>query len=199
MKKNLFLTLILLALLSCNKDEPTDPGIVQKTLTVESIIGTANGKIDPTRKGFIDLYDGLAYSQTEAKSNSSKIDFAYNYHDEGCNTCRFFENVKAMSTRTHYVDGFSAITNSQIEMAISVTKFDNIKTSADIEKIFTDEKIMLNHLADITNRKTDVALGKVFAFVDKNGKKGFFSIGDYAANVPTGDKATLTLTIKIQK
>jgi hypothetical protein len=184
---------------------PESPAVAQSTFNVDSIIGTS-GDIDPSRVGFIDLADGVAYSQADAVTHASDIDFAYNFHGGGCPNCRLFENVGSMSGRTNYVENFSTITNSTITNAelnagISPTMFDAIETTADIEKLFADHlsSISLNRIADITNRVTDEATGRVFAFSDKNGKKGFFRISDYVANVPTGDKATLTLTVKIEK
>ena len=90
--------------MGCKKDSDTDTSerVIEHKFDVSSIIGTNSNSLDVTRKGFIDLYDGIAYSQTEANVNSSKIDFAYNYHVGGCGSCRFFENVNTMSTRTDY-------------------------------------------------------------------------------------------------
>lgn len=184
-------------------EEPETP-VIEHTFDASSIIGENNGSLDPTRKGFIDLYDGIAYTQNEANVNSSKIDFAYNYHGGGCSSCRFFENVKSMSTRTGYVQSFSVITESKIVNAearhdVSPDDFDGISTSEDIERLFSDKQIEeLWGSDDVTNRETDVAIGRVFAFIDKNGQKGFFLIGDYQANVPDGDPATLSLHVKIQ-
>jgi hypothetical protein len=196
---------------SCKKSSsgPSTPAgatIIQSTINVQSIIGTSNDDdVDPTRTGFIDLYDGAAYTQSDAAAKSSEIDFAYNYHGGGCNTCRFFENVQSMSTRTDYVSSFSTITATELTNAayyynITEGQFDSIQTAANIDTLFAKYNITnLGEFSDITNRVNDVAIGKVFAFTDKNGKKGFFEINDYIANVPDGDPAPLTLTVKIEK
>src|SRR6202012_5330719 len=104
---------------SCKKSSsgpstPAAASIIQDTITVQSIIAaTADDQdVDPTRTGFIDLYDGVAYTQSEAAARSSDIDFAYNYHGGGCSSCRFFESVQSMSTRTGYVSSFSTVTKS---------------------------------------------------------------------------------------
>ncbi len=203
---------ILFTASSCKKSSnspsaPAGASIIQDTINVQSIIGTNtdNQGLDGTRTGFVDLYDGVAYTQSEADQKSSDIDFAYNYHGGGCGSCRFFENVTSMSTRTIYVAGFSTVTNTQLVNAayynhVTVGAFDSIKTAANIDTLFVKYNINdLDELADVTNRQTDVSVGNVFAFIDKNGKKGFFEINDYVANVPDGDPAPLTLTVKIQK
>lgn len=193
-------------LLGCKKKgEDIDKGeILTHSMTVESIIGTTTGNITATRKGFMNLYEGLVYSQTEAIANSSKVDFAYNYHGGGCSTCRFFENVSSMSTRTGYVNGFSTITkslivNAEYEFGITRADFDGLRNAEDIDKLFTSKDIKGYTSIDISNRTTDIMTGKIFAFIDKNGKKGFFTVGDYQAKLPTGDAASLNLQVKIQK
>jgi hypothetical protein len=72
---------------------------------------------------------------------------------------------------------------------------------ADIENLVARKKLnsALFTEDDITNRVTDVAIGKLFAFWDKNENKGFFWISDYIANVPDNDRATLTLYVKMQR
>lgn len=77
MKNNwLFGGLILLISISasCKKDNANPDSVLEHTITVPTIIGISD--IDPNRKGFIDLYDGKTFSQLEANTNSSKIDFA---------------------------------------------------------------------------------------------------------------------------
>ncbi len=193
----LFLTIFAI---SCSKDDdpaPPESNILEYTVNAESI---ANGT-SPTNKCFINLYDGLLYNKAEAIANSNKVDFAYNYHGGGCSNCRFFENVTNMSTRTGYVSSFSTITNSQIAATdITAAEFDALKTSTDINILFTANNITsLTGIADVTNRITDVATTIVFAFKDKNNKAGFFKIGNYVANVPDNDKAILTIEVKIIK
>jgi hypothetical protein len=197
-----FLSLVLgAAITSCSKksNAPAASSLKQDTIVVESIIG--KNDLDPARTGFIDLYDGKTYSQAEAAANSSLIDFAYNYHGGGCSECRFFENVKQMSTRTGYVDAFSTLTNSLLAVADSVkaSEFDALKTPADIDALLTKTPVIRNSFVEVSDRTTDVAVHKIFAFTDKNGKKGFFRISDYVANVPEGDRAVLTLYVKMEK
>ena len=192
---------VLLTLAACDgSTNNSDPAVVEHAFSVESIVA---GNTDPANLSFMYLYDGVAYNRADAIANSSKVDFAYNYHGGGCSTCRFFENATSMSTRTGYVSQFSTITNSTIlnveqSDGITASDFDEIRSSSDIESLFTTNDLMLHTLADVTNRVTDVAVGKVFAFIDKAERKGFFLIGDYTANVPDGDKATLQLQVKIQ-
>ncbi len=199
----LFLALGFTAM-SCDDDLNNDDNgvdrVIESSFTVESI---ANGSV-PGNRSFVNLYDGVAYNTATAVTNSSKVDFAYNYRGAGCNNCRFFENVKTMSTRTGYVDQFSTVTDSRIvnaeaEYGITVADFQNIRTNADIDLLFSEKNIQLSSTGHVTNRTTDVAMGKVFAFTDKNGKRGFFVIGDYVANVPATDPATLNMQVKIQR
>ena len=166
-------------LLSCSKDDKATSDILGYTLNAESI---ANG-LSTSNKCFINLYDGQLYNKDEAILNSDKVDFAYNYRGDGCNACRFFESVTAMSTRTDYVTNFSTITNSKIVATdITTSEFDNIKSLADINNLLLSKNITPNNPSeDITNRVNDVAIAKVFAFKDKNGKLGFFKIGNYTA------------------
>lgn len=206
MKNSQIFLLGLIVLSGCKSSEPAPVPVEKTEFTVQSIIGTSNGGILASRRGFFSLADGKAYSQTEAPAVSDKIDFAYNYHGGGCNTCRFFENVKNMSTRTGYVSSFSTITDARITNVesynkMSVAAFDSVETSSDFDRMVKNYKIDFNQMsssADVTNRTTDAATGRVFAFKDKNGRLGFFKIGNYTANVPTGNEATLTLSVKIK-
>jgi len=198
--------MLLLLFSSCKKNDASDgqASLKQDTIVVQSISNSA-GNVDASRKGWIDLYDGIAYTQSQAALNSSSIDFSYNYHGGGCSTCRFFESMKSMSGRTGDVVSFSTITissmiNAEWHDSVTAADFGSIKTGADIDALFTKKKIVIwNGGDDVTDRNSDVAKGKIFAFTDKNGKKGFFRISDYIANVPDGDPATLTLYVKIQK
>lgn len=206
MKNSQVLLLGLIALSSCKSSDPTPLAIEKKEFTVESIIGTSSGGILASRKGFFDLAGGKTYSQTEAPAISDQIDFAYNYHGGGCNTCRFFENVKQMSTRTGYVDAFSTITDARILNVeyynkMSVAAFDSVETATDFERVVKNYKVdfeQMNGSADVTNRTNDAATGKVFAFKDKKGRLGFFKIGNYTANVATGSTAPLTISVKLK-
>lgn len=204
----LFMAILTLSFSACKKDEPIIPvqiHMLTHNITVENIVGPG-GVLSQTNKSYINLYDGLVYTHAEAELVSSKVDFAYNYKGAGCNTCRFFENIQSMSTRTTYVTTFSTITQSEIANAelhfdISPLMFENIKTGNDIENIFGSHVNLsqLNEHGDINDRVTDIAAGRVFAFTDKVGRKGFFLVSDYLANVPGGDKATLQLEVKIVK
>ncbi|MFC5410234.1 hypothetical protein ACFPMF_12990 [Larkinella bovis] len=208
-KLSLFLLLVLAGFCwGCKKDSEAEPSvpIKQHDIAVESIIGTTTGGITPSRKGFINLADGVAYSQPEAIANSDKVDFAYNYRGGGCSTCRFFENVKSMSTRTGYVSQFSTLTDSRLsnveqQKKFTVAAFDSIATVADFDQFVQRYALKTDQYyttADVTNRVSDLAVGRVFGFVDKNGKHGLFKIGNYTASVPTGDRAALTITVKIK-
>ena len=213
MKPTILLLVALAGVLfqGCKKDDgdvvppPAPPEIVEHSISVESIIAP-DGSQSSTNKCFINLYDGLVYTKSEAEANSSKVDFAYNYHGGGCNTCRFFENCKNMSTRTGYVSQFSSITDSRLTNAeqynnITEAIFGDIDNAADIDSLFSKHNLepSLYGSSDVTDRETDVAVGRVFAFKDKLGRRGFFMLDDYVANVPDGDKATVTLRIKISK
>jgi hypothetical protein len=46
---------------------------------------------------------------------------------------------------------------------------------------------------------TDNSLGNILAFTTKKGKLGFLKVGPYTPQVPDNDKASLSLTIKVQK
>jgi hypothetical protein len=197
----LLLLVLAAAITSCSKKNSgtAASSLKEDTIVVESIIG--NNDLDATRAGFINLYDGKTYNQAQAAANSSLIDFAYNYRGGGCSTCRFFENVQQMSSRTGYVDAFSTLTNSLLVAADSVktTEFEALKSPADIDALLAKTPLIRNSAAEITNRTTDIAVHKIFAFIDKNGKKGLFRISDYIAGVPNGDRAVLTLYVKMVK
>lgn len=196
----LFLVLLAASIVRCKKSGENDRPLRIHTFAVESIVGPFDEQ-STVNKCYINLFEGVAYTKAEAEAQSSKVDFAYNYHGGGCETCRWFENVSQLYGRTRYVDDFSTITNSTIATAeqdglLTTADFDAIRTSGDIDQLLTNY-IPRNSSADITNRTSDQAVNRIFAFIDKDGRKGLFKVGDYAANVPNGDKATLTLTVKI--
>jgi hypothetical protein len=198
-----------IALLSGCKKEENDPlpikPMLTYTLMVENII-SPGGSISTINRSFLNLYEGIVYTKAEAELNSSKVDFAYNYRGAGCSSCRFFENVMSMAGRTNYVQSFSTHTNCKIknieqDKSITIEQFDALNNGTEIENLFNTRLDIssLQATADITDRVTDVAQGRVFAFIEKTGRKGFFKVGDYLANVPSGDKATLQLTVKMVK
>ena len=204
--KTMFLSLAFtaLALVSCRKEDETPAStILTHTITTESLYAKdpgVNNLYSAISKCFINLYDGTAYAKADAITNSSKVDFAYEYSGG-----RDFENMKVLKSRTGAINDFSTITNAKIVNAeyshqVKSSDFDNIKTSDDIVNVFTQFKINIDNstYAYLSNAQ-DVVYGKVFAFIDKNGKKGFFTVDDYPAKPPAGDKAPITIRVKIQK
>lgn len=208
------LTITTIACKKYTEDAPEPaPQIIPATIynhniTLENIVEGSNGTSQSlTNNCFVNLHEGKAYNLKEATDNSDEVDFAYHYHSGGCSNCRFFENIKSMAKNSGYVNNFSSITNSGIQniqamYKVSEAAFDSVNTANDIKSLFKRYAIntaIKDSISHITNRITDFASGKIFGFKDKKGKLGLFKIGNYVANVPTGDKATITLTVKIEK
>jgi hypothetical protein len=217
--KNIYLLFATLTLttIACKKytedtpqptSQPAPSTIYNHSITLENLVEGSNGTSQSlTNKCFVNLYEGKSYDLKEATDNSDKVDFAYLYHSGGCSNCRFFENIKSMASHSGYVNNFSSITNSGIQniqalYKVSDAAFDSINTANDIKTLFKRYAInttIKDSISHITDKITDFASGKVFGFKDKKGKLGLFKLGNYVANVPTGDKATITLTVKIEK
>ncbi|MEO6903149.1 MAG: hypothetical protein ABI315_08345 [Bacteroidia bacterium] len=212
----LFVTIIITTI-GCKKytedaPQPTPPvtpaTIYNHTIILENIVEGSNGTSQSlTNNCFVNLYEGKSYNLKDATDNSDKVDFAYHYHSGGCSNCRFFENIKSMANHSGYVNNFSSITNSGIQniqalYKVSDAAFDSVSTANDLKALFKRYNIntsIKDSISHITDKMTDFASGKIFGFKDKRGKLGVFKLGNYVANVPTGDKATITLTIKIEK
>jgi hypothetical protein len=200
LKKMIFALSILMFIISCSKSDDTPAkSIFEYNLNVESI---ARGT-DVTNKSYINLYDGLVYNRADAKANQEKIDFIYNHKSNACPPCRLMENVKTTKDGHPYISDFTTITESKIKaMEITMTdaEFDGIKTNTDIDGFFSTKNITFSvGSVFLTDNATDIPKGNVFAFRDKNGKSGFFKLGSYTKNLPVGDKATISLTVKISK
>lgn len=183
------------AFAACKKDKSAgaSPKIIEHTIQVSSIFGK-NENLDPDRKGWINLYDGLVYNKADADKNSALLDFVYNYYSLQIYAYNFHD-IKSI---TRDFGMFPVITASKIINAeqpfISQNVFDAIKTVADIDSIFVQKNID----AFLIDQAPVVDNGKIFAFRDKNGKKGFFRVSNYNLELPDGDPATNTLTIKIE-
>jgi hypothetical protein len=191
----LILTSILFTI-SCSKSDDviaTSPTISEFSIVAENIAdGTST-----TNKCFINLAEGLQYNKADGFTNSNKVDFAYNYGVAG----RFFENPASMLNRTNYINNWSTYNDSRMIATPTITEveFDNLKTKEDITNLFTSKNVTVNSTRENISGMRDVAISKVFAFKDKNGKLGFLKIGDFIQNAPLNDIAYLPTQIKISK
>jgi hypothetical protein len=208
--KTLFiLLLVATAFASCSKNDdgsealkPTGTPVIEHTITVSNVDGP-NNVLDPNRAGYINLYDGLVYTQIQAKSNSARVDIVYKYRVlGGPQYYRAFFDMPIQAAA--YVEGFGTITQSKVisvenNFSISKTAFANIKTTADIDALLAGKDILKYYAgyAYASDSKDNVS-NTIFSFIDKNGKKGFFSIDPYTPRVAQGSAAPLTLHIKVQ-
>jgi len=149
-------------------------------------------------KCYINLYDGKSYTSNDTTGISKdKVDLTYSYIISSGNYFRLFSSFFYSSSSGEPI---GLILNAEYRFHVSNTEFDALQSSGDIQNLvnskvtFTGVNIM-DHISYIT----DNSLGNIFAFTTKKGKLGFLKIGSYTTQVPGNDKASLTLTVKVQK
>jgi hypothetical protein len=155
--------------------------------------------------GYVNLYAGAAYGGQEATDNAEMIDFRHQYRGRDIGNQRSFENL-ITKTRWDRTGLFTEITPT--ESRIGKTKlnegaFDLIENVDDLIGSF-DFQPMLEAAAGRHRRAylsniDDEASATIFAFIDKNGRRGLFKVMKAdRAPINTVSEGILTIEVKIE-
>lgn len=195
----LLLTGLSLLVASCKKDgEPPVP-LHSWTINVEN--GRAVGH-DTLNLCYINLTDGASYNREGTKVRSDRVDFVYLYIMNGSYHQRWFSNIFSSAMGSD----FDSITNSLIEpvstRGVTESDFQDLETSADVAALLKKCRVDWRYAqprAIFTLNDQDVPGVTIFAFYTNTRKKGFFKIEPYTPKVTPDQKATITLTVKVEK
>jgi len=180
---------------SCNKNSSPPDDMYTWTITAENFHATGGTSAN---RCYINLYDGRSYTSNDTTGISrDKIDLTYSYIISSGNYFRLFSSFFYSSSSGEPI---GLILNAEDRFRVSSTEFDALQSSEDIQNLvnskvtFTGVEIMA-----YVSYINDNSVGNIFAFTTRKGKLGFLKIGPYTQQVPSSDKAPLTLTVKIQK
>ena len=186
---------IIITLAACNKDNSPPDDMYTWTITTESSNGSGGTSVN---RCYIDLYDGKSYTSNDTSGISrEKVDLFYLYVVSSGN---FYRTLNSFFYSSSTGDTVTVIVNAESQFLVSNNDFEALKSSSDIENLM-NSKVRFNGVNIIAHLSymTDNSIGNIFAFATKKGKLGFLKVGPYTSQVPPTDKATLTLTMKIQK
>lgn len=200
MKKLFLLTLIAVFFASCDKTtvEPEpEKDVKSHNITVQTQLNT-NAKL------MVDLFGGVAYSATDAKSHQKDVDFVYwQYtgtalnHDTYLKSPFQIDNDASGAGMTFSqsvgIDTWTTL-NDPVVSATDVTEsaFDSLKTNSQLIALHDKNTHTMVNYATVTDVLGDLQ-GKVFIFKDKANRKGFFRIKNLA--VDTGGYMNIDVKI----
>lgn len=153
-----------------------------------------------TGKGYINLFDGFAYAGQNATDNADKIDFRHQYRGVDIGNRRIFENMTSKG-RWDVLSLFDGITPTESQVGPTTlleSQFDAIDNQQELIASF-DFTSVLNSSVRLTDIDDNI-LAQVFAFTDKNGKRGLFKvISADTAPINTVVRGNLTIQIKVEQ
>jgi hypothetical protein len=173
-------------------------------LTLEN--ATFNGQLGV---GYGNLYEGRAYGGQDAAANAARIDFRHQYRGADISNQRSFES---MSTKSRW-DGLGLFTEatttaSRIKATdIDEKAFEQVEDDTDLLASFAFDDMAKqspnhNRRAYLSNAD-DEPLSAVFAFIDKDGRRGLFKVvaatsAPVDSSAPIVARGEITIEIKIE-
>jgi hypothetical protein len=149
-------------------------------------------------EGFVNLYDGVVYNAADAEVNADKVDFRHQYRGVDIGNRRLFENMTNKNrwgcgdfTSITPTDSRIAATNLSGSALYQIRNIDQLLDSFD----FTGPMNSNQYLTDID----DNPVASVYAFIDKNGKRGLFRVvSAVTAPIDTQPQGKLTIELKVE-
>lgn len=199
------LAMLLLGINSCKKNDPVRTQVKTHTIAVNWFRDSTT--TNPT--AFIDFYNGVAYTQSNAQTHAASIDaFCFDRSQlivsatevDMVNMVNFGNSNYAAYDAFNAVVGtgaFSTYTSSTFsEIAMTPVEFNNITYNTDIAQLFSDKGLnggygdMAIQSSDLTNTS------KYYQFVcSTNGKRGFFHVTS-SNYLPGG---TMSIEVKVEQ
>lgn len=190
---------IALAAMGCGDDSPVGSGtpapptIAMHTVTIENADYASRAG-----EGYVNLYDGVVYGGADATANAGNIDFRHQYRGVDIGNRRLLEN---MTHKNRWAGGlFNGITPTDSRIAatgLSRRYFDGIRNDRQLLGSFDFAGFMddRQYLTDIDDNRT----ADVYAFIDKNGKRGLFRIVSAdIAPINTTPQGNLKIEVKVE-
>jgi hypothetical protein len=174
-------------------DTPSLTNIASHTVTIE------NARYDSyAGKGFVNLYDGVVYGGANATANADKIDFRHQYRGVEIGNTRLFEN---MTTKGRWDRGlFTGITPTDsriVATGLNERDFDMIYQDHQLLDAFDFTGTM--HASEYLMDIDDNPIADVYAFIDKNGRRGLFRVlSADTGPINTAPQGNLTIEVKVE-
>jgi hypothetical protein len=155
--------------------------------------------------GYADLYSGMAYGGQDASDNAGRIDFRHQYRGRDIANKRSFESMTTKSRWDRaglFTD--ATPTESKIERtALDEVAFDSIENEGDLVRSFDFQPMLeasaSRHRRAYLSNVEDEPLSTVFAFIDKNGRRGLFKVlRAETAPINTVSEGKITIEVKIE-
>jgi hypothetical protein len=166
------------------------------TITVSAAPGEINtysatllGSYESTTGSFFATSTGTVYTQSNAKTNSSLIDFVYYYGTSNSATIAAPDDSDAESIYDNASTGLETwTTQNSTKFAMSSV------TSSEFDDIEDDE--LISEEENVTSSAaTQLEEGDVVAFTTAAGKKGLFKV----TSIEGTTAGTITITVKVQE
>jgi len=182
------------AAMGCGDESPVGTGTARTidthTMTIENADYNSG-----TGKGFVNLYDGVLYSKADLAANADDIDFRHQYRGVDIGNARLLEN---MTHTNRWGGGITNPTDSRIApTTLTAADFDLIRNDRQLLNSFDFTTSMDDRqfLSDIDDNPT----ASVYAFIDKNGKRGLFKvISADVAPINTAPQGNLKIEVKVE-
>ena len=201
---------------SCSDEKPPEPPPIVAEVAVDEAPPPTHLRINTLTlqntslngqmgAGYADLYSGTAYGGQDASDNADRIDFRYQYRGRDIANKRSFENMSTKS-RWDRAGLFTNVTSTESKIArtaIDEATFDSIENDDDLMRSFDFQPVLeasaSRHRREYLSNAADEPLSGVFAFIDKNGRRGLFKIvSAETAPIDTVSEGKLTIEIKIE-
>lgn len=199
MRKLLFLALIAVSLYSCDKKTVVEPDANVKNHTI-----MWQSQLNTNAKLMVDLFGGVAYTATDAKTHQKDIDFVYwQYTGTAINHDTYLKSPFQIDndasgagqsfSQSVGIDTWTTL-NDPIASATDVTEgtFDSLKTNSQLISLHDKNTHTMVNYTTVTDVIGDLQ-AKVFIFKDKANRKGFFKIKDSA--IDTGGYINIEVKI----
>ncbi len=185
---------------ACKPTENPDTELLNvKTFTVQN-------QLNATSKCMMDLYNGVAYSPSEAAGKQSDIDFIFwqytgtalnkdcyfrsplEIHNDATGAGQQLETDLGIDTWTVWKD--AVISNSDV----TETQFDAMDTRTELLDLFSQNTHGLVNYSPISD-VNGALIVKVFIFQDKSGRKGFLKV----KSISTGTTGSMSVEVRMIK
>jgi hypothetical protein len=200
----------------CSDEKPPEPPPTVAEVEVEEAPPPTHLRINTLRlqntslngqmgAGYADLYSGMAYGGQDASDNADRIDFRYQYRGRDIANKRSFESMSTKSRwdRTGLFTNATSTESKIARTALDEETFDSIENDDDLMRSFDFQPVLeaeaSRHRRAYLSNAADEPLSAVFAFIDKNGRRGLFKImSAETAPIDTVSEGKLTIEIKIE-
>jgi hypothetical protein len=182
----------------CGDNNGSPVGVSTSTIVTHTVTVQNADYNFGTGKGFVDLYDGMVYTYDAVSADSNKaekIDFRHQYRGVDIGNRRIFEN---MTNQNRWGPLPGTPTDSRIApTTLTGLDFQLIHSKSELLDSFDFTGSMTD--SQYLNDTDDTPYAVVFAFIDKNGKRGLFRVVNAdVAPIDSRPQGKLTIAVKME-